>query len=109
MPELEAQQAPDLARESAGAIEARHDGLGVDERALAGVGLAEDVFGQSSQLAMQPLRERDRKAHLVASIENGLGQLGRERRLEQVLHLSARELDVGRYGREELDQRVVEK
>src|SRR5579859_1593022 len=66
VPQFEGQQPPDLAREAAGAVEVGEHRVRIEERPLARVAAAEDIFDELAQFAGEPFLERHRKAHLVA-------------------------------------------
>src|SRR5579872_5065613 len=61
VPQFEAQQAPQFARERGRALQIREHRMRVQKRALAGIAAAENVVDQIAQFARKPLFERHRE------------------------------------------------
>src|SRR5207248_9736189 len=108
VPQLQAEQTPNLAGEPARRFEIGEHGVAIQEWAVTRVPTAEDVVHEIMQFAREPFLQGHREPHLVASLGNSRGKFVPVGKLQQVLHAAAGELHIRRDGGKEFDERMIE-
>src|SRR5947207_375814 len=86
VPQLQAEQTPNLAGEPARRFEIGEHGVAIQKRAVTRVPAAEDVVHEIMQFAREPFLQGHREPHLVASLAYSRGKFVPVGKLQQGLH-----------------------